>query len=75
MNQLEITLTVSEQIDRAKKGRSQISIITEMREDYGIEITDVQFSRKKKGLVDAFTHLEIRALNKILKPRPRISLP
>lgn len=75
MNQLEITLTVSEQIDRAKKGRSQVSIISEMRDEYGIDISDVQFSRKKKGLVDSFNHLEIRALNKILKPKPRISLP
>ena len=75
MNQLEITLTVSEQLDRARKGRSQISIIKEMRDQYGIDITDVQFSRKKKGLVDSFNHVEIRTLNKILKPKPRISLP
>lgn len=58
-------LTISEQIDRARDGRSQTSIVNKMIEA-GIEgLTDVTFSRKKKGH-DTFTPEELKALSEIL---------
>lgn len=57
-------LTIGEQIDRARDGRSQTSIVIKMKEA-GLEITDVTFSRKKKGH-DTFTPEELAALSEIL---------
>lgn len=57
-------LTIGEQIDRARDGRSQTSIVIKMKEA-GLEITDVTFSRKKKGH-DIFTPEELAALSEIL---------
>ena len=58
------TLTVEEQINRAKEGRSQSYIVREMVKR-GVEITDVGFSRKKKGW-DSFTEDELKVLSKVL---------
>ena len=58
-------LTISEQIDRARDGRSQTSIVNKMREAGITDITDVTFSRKKKGH-DTFTPEELAALSEIL---------
>jgi hypothetical protein len=58
-------LTISEQIDRARDGRSQTSIVNKMREAGFENITDVTFSRKKKGH-DEFTTEELATLSEIL---------
>lgn len=57
-------LTIAEQIDRAKDGRSQTSIVEKMN-DAGVEISEVQFSRKKLGR-ETFTEQELQALSEIL---------
>lgn len=59
------TLTLSERIDRAKNGRSQVWLIGEMKKK-GVTLSDVQFSRKKKGNSD-FTKRELRVLSNILE--------
>ena len=63
-------LTIGEQIDRNKDGRSQKWIVQkmndtmqEMNPDYSL--TEVQFSNKKNGW-DSFTELELTALSEIL---------
>ena len=64
---VKIQLTLSEQIDRARDGRSQKWIIQKMNEA-GCELNDVSFSRKKLSL-DAgksFTQDELTALSSIL---------
>lgn len=58
------TLTLAEKIDRAKDGRSQSWIVEQMRKN-GCIISEVQFSRKKKGKED-FTQHEIVSLSEIL---------
>lgn len=60
-------LTLSEQIDRSKDGRSQKWIISKMNEA-GLPISDVQFSRKKLATKqeDSFTKEELSSLSKIL---------
>ena len=60
----KIKLTVSEQIDRAKEGRSQSWIVNQMNKK-GCQLNEVQFSRKKKGHSD-FTKEELEALSIIL---------
>lgn len=55
---------LSEKIDRARDGRSQTWVVIQMKER-GIKITDVQFSRKKKGR-ENFTEEEFAALSEIL---------
>jgi hypothetical protein len=59
-----LKLTISEQIDRARDGRTQSWIIKKMNE-LGVKITDSQFSRKKKGF-EKFTQEELDSLNKII---------
>ena len=58
------TLTIGEQIDRNKDGRSQKWIVGRLQE-MGIEITEVQFSNKKNGYED-FKDTELKALSDIL---------
>lgn len=58
------TLTMAEKIDRAKDGRSQSWIVEQMNKK-GISISEVQFSRKKKGRED-FTPDELTILSEIL---------
>lgn len=57
-------LTMAEKIDRAKDGRSQSWIVEQMNKK-GITISEVQFSRKKKGRED-FTPEELTILSEIL---------
>jgi hypothetical protein len=59
-------LRLSEMIDRAKEkeGRTQKWIISQMQKR-GIVISDVLFSRKKKGVM-SFTEEELKALSEIL---------
>lgn len=59
-----IVLTLSEQIDRARDGKSQIWVIKKMR-DRGIKISEPQFTSKKKG-TSKFTDDEFSALEDIL---------
>tara|TARA_R110000868_G_scaffold364642_1_gene627521 strand:- start:66 stop:281 length:216 start_codon:yes stop_codon:yes gene_type:complete len=62
----KIKLTIAEQIDRAREGRSQTYIVGKMN-DAGVEITEVTFSRKKLGRAeDSFTKDELKALSEIL---------
>lgn len=63
----KIALTLNEQIDRAKDGRSQKWIIEKMNEA-GCELNDVKFSRKKlaSSPEDSFTESELSALSTIL---------
>lgn len=60
-----LPLSMSEKIDRAKDGRSQVSIINKMNQHKSISITDVQFSRKKKG-IESFTPEELKVLNLVI---------
>ena len=61
----KIILTIAEQIDRAREGRTQTYIIKQMR-DAGIDdIDDSKFSRKKLGH-DQFTEKELQVLSEIL---------
>ncbi len=57
---------LSERIERAKEkeGRNQTWIIKQMNER-GVKISDVQFSRKKKGHI-SFTDNELSILSEIL---------
>ena len=59
-------LTLEEQIERAKNGRSQTWIVKQMVA-MGFHISDVQFSRKKKGTPDGFKEDELNAISKILQ--------
>lgn len=59
----KVILTVGEQIDRHKDGRTQKWIIGKMNEK-GINITEVQFSNKKTG--NCFEEHELKALSEIL---------
>jgi hypothetical protein len=56
---------LSEKIDRAKAGRTQTWIVEQMKAK-GIKINDVQFSRKKKGII-LFTEDELMFLSALLK--------
>ena len=71
-------LTIEEQINRAKDGRSQSHIVRKLNE-VGVEMTDVNFSRKKKGWFEmsevdfsnkkngvTFSPEELKALSEIL---------
>jgi hypothetical protein len=63
----KITLTIAEKIDRAKRGLSQSWIVSEMNKmmDDGNTITEVHFSRCKKGKAEFTTHQKL-ILSKIL---------
>lgn len=61
---VKIKYTIGEQIDRAKDGRTQTWIVNKMNES-GIEITETQFSRKKKGH-EKFTDEELKSLSEVL---------
>lgn len=64
MSNTEIKLTIGEQIERSRDGRSQKWIVAKMVEN-GIEITEVQFSNKKNGH-DNFSEKELTILSEIL---------
>ena len=59
-------LSVSQQIDNAKDGRTHRWIIDKMRE-LGIDINDVKFTNKKQK--NEFTNEELKAISKILKTK------
>ena len=61
---IKSTLTIKEQIDRNKDGRSQKWIVAKLQE-MGEEISEVQFSNKKNGF-DDFKESELIALSEIL---------
>jgi len=63
----KIKLTISEQIDRAKEGRSQSWIVNQLNKK-GFVLNEVQFSRKKKGHSE-FTPEELNALSEILSTK------
>jgi len=71
MATVKAVLTIGEQIDRYKDGRSQKSIVAKMNEK-GCEITEVQFSNKKNGY-EGFSEKEIIALSQVLDTQ--FSLP
>ncbi len=58
-------LTVGEQIDRNRDGRSQKSIVAKMNAA-GCEITEVQFSNRKNGH-EKFSEVELKTLSEILE--------
>lgn len=60
----KVKLNISEQIERAREGRSQKYIVEKMNEA-GLDINEVQFSRKKKG-PDEFNDQELKILSNIL---------
>ncbi len=60
----KIKLSLEEQINRAKDGRTQAWIVSKMNEK-GIVINDVKFTRKKKGQ-DDFKEDELKVLSDIL---------
>ena len=64
---VKIKLTLKEQIDRAREGRSQKWIISKMN-DAGVPMNDVQFSRKKLANKpeESFNEAELCALSTIL---------
>lgn len=57
-------LPLSEQIEKARDGRPQRWIIKKLKEEHGIELTDVQFSNKKN--FSTFTEEELQAISEIL---------
>jgi len=59
-------LTIGEKIDRAREadGRTQTWVIAKMNEN-GCKLTDVTFSRKKKGH-EMFTQKELDTISTIL---------
>jgi hypothetical protein len=59
----KVKLTISEQIDRAKDGRTQRWIVAKLKES-GIEMTEVDFSNKKSGVT--FSPEELKVLSEIL---------
>lgn len=61
---VKTVLSIGEQIDRAREGRSQTYIVGKLN-DAGVKISEAQFSRKKKGH-DEFNKEELVALSKIL---------
>ncbi len=64
MSSTKVKLTVGEQIDRYKDGRTQKWIVAKLVE-MGNEISEVQFSNKKNGS-DTFSDKEITDLSTIL---------
>lgn len=63
MEQSKTILSTSEQIERARDGRSQRWLVGKLAEA-GIVMTEVDFSNKKTG--NKFTDEEIEAISKIL---------
>lgn len=63
MATIKTALTIGEQIDRYRDGRSQKWMIGKLL-DKGIKITEVQFSNKKNG--NGFDEKELKALSEIL---------
>jgi hypothetical protein len=64
MSKKSLKLTIGEQIDRHRQGRSQKWIVSKMVEK-GIKITEVKLSNKKNGY-ELFTEDELAALSEIL---------
>ena len=62
---VKFELSIEEKIDRAKDGRKQGWIVAKMNEFLEDKITEVVFSRKKKGF-DSFTKEELTALETVL---------
>lgn len=62
---IKAALTLAERIDRAKDGRSQSWIVNQMNKKGCKEMTEVKFSRKKKGHED-FTADEFLILCEVL---------
>lgn len=67
----KVKLSVGEQIDRARDGRTQTWIVNKMKE-LGVDIDEVRFSRKKKGH-EEFSEKEIQVLSEILGTQITIS--
>ena len=63
MSEQDLKLTVAEQIERARDGRSQRWIVGKLK-DAGFEMSEVQFSNKKTGIT--FSPEELKALSEIL---------
>jgi hypothetical protein len=63
----KIELTLEEKIDRSREGRSQMWIVSKLRE-MGCGMSEAQFTRKKKDIytTDSFTETELSALSTIL---------
>jgi len=59
----KVKLTISEQIDRAKDGRTQRWIVGKLK-DMGVEMSEVDFSNKKSAVT--FSPEELQALSEIL---------
>ena len=59
----KVKLTISEQIDRAKDGRTQRWIIQKLNEK-GVQMNEVTFSNKKR--LDTFSQDELEVLSEIL---------
>ena len=62
-NKEKLTLSIAEQIDRYRDGRTQRWIIEKMNQN-GAQLTDVTFSNKKKS--GTFTPQELQQLSEIL---------
>lgn len=63
---METSLTVAQQIEAAKEGKTQRYIIKKMAE-LGQPLTDVQFTNKKQNA--SFTGDELKALSRVLKTK------
>lgn len=59
----KVKLTISEQIDRAKDGRTQRWIVGKLKEN-GFDMSEVDFSNKKSAVT--FSEEELKALSEIL---------
>jgi len=68
MDTEKIELTLEEKIDRARKGRTQTWIVTELNTHLpdGEKMNEVKFSRKKKGH-ETFTENELKVLSIVLE--------
>jgi hypothetical protein len=64
----EIILTIGEQIERSRDGRTQKWIVSKMNDllPEDEQVTEVDFSNKKNGHL-SFTDKQLKALSKILK--------
>ena len=70
MKTTQTTLSISEQIDRARDGRSQRSIVEKMNLS-GLQISETIFSNKKK--YGGFTEDELAKLSEILGTEIKLS--
>jgi hypothetical protein len=64
----KILLTIGEQIDRAKQGRTQKWIVREMNSKLEAtdQINEVDFSNKKKGY-GSWSQQQLKALSEVLQ--------